>query len=449
MGFPNEGMKEARKNLEIIKNKPDSHLCKHWKKQRHSIDQASEDYKLCLKELNEVSDVFVINISSPNTKNLRDIFDKDNLKDFLSQISSYKKKLNLKQPSLLKLSPDMETLEEMQKIVDEALSQGIDGFILTNSTRKREIPNLFPVEGGISGDLLKKRSLFLLESLKKYLDDKEIKDKLIVSCGGVLNEKDILERLDRGASLVQVYSALVFEGPLFFRKVFTFNKKEEIMYIDGLVFAVPTKNKQAFIDYSKPMNDMMKGFGCQRIVYAWGEQVLDGKITDFKQSVQATKEETVVFAWHEWPDKATRDKAHQEMRKARSHSDQKEKPPFDGMRMIFGGFESFIESEKDKMSSNLKDLYIDGMIFAVPRDKKKDFINYAKKSDSLIEESPRIVYGYEVYSALVPEGLIFLRKSGWVEWPNKEVRSLAQKNTKTYGGRSFSFLKFLYFFWRF
>ena len=74
------------------------------------------------------------------------------------------------------------------------------------------------------------------------------------------------------------------------------------MYIDGLVMAVPTAKKQEFIDHAKIANEMMKEQGCTRIVYAWGDEVNDGQVTDFKKSVQAKADETVVFCWHEWPD---------------------------------------------------------------------------------------------------------------------------------------------------
>ena len=122
------------------------------------------------------------------------------------------------------------------------------------------------------------------------------------------------------------------------------------MYVDGLVFAVPSANKQAFIDYANGANNMMKDYGCTRIVYAWGDELQDGQVTDFKKAVQAKDDETVVYCWHEWPDKATRDQGHKKMREGMQSGDShmNNPPPFDGMRMIFGGFEPIIE-----ISSNL------------------------------------------------------------------------------------------------
>ena len=116
------------------------------------------------------------------------------------------------------------------------------------------------------------------------------------------------------------------------------------MYIDGLVMAVPTANKQEFIDHAKTMNEIMMDFGCTRIVYAWGDELNDGQVTDFKKSVQAKDDETVVYCWHEWPDKATRDEGHKKMREGMQSGDSRmTPPPFDGSRMIFGGFEPIIE----------------------------------------------------------------------------------------------------------
>ncbi len=117
------------------------------------------------------------------------------------------------------------------------------------------------------------------------------------------------------------------------------------MYIEGLIFAVPTANKQEFIDNANLSIDMMKDNGCTRIVYAWGDEIQDGQVTDFKKSVQAKDDETVVFFWYEWTDKATRNQGNQKMWEAMQLEDSPFSPPwpFDGKRMIVGGFETIIE----------------------------------------------------------------------------------------------------------
>ena len=119
-------------------------------------------------------------------------------------------------------------------------------------------------------------------------------------------------------------------------------------YMDGFVIAVPTANKQAFIDHARMAASMFIEFGATRIIECWGDDVPDGKLTDFRRAVQASEEETVVFSWIEWPDKATRDAGMARMMELAStdpRMDPKTNPmPFDGKRMIFGGFAPVVEA---------------------------------------------------------------------------------------------------------
>lgn len=113
-------------------------------------------------------------------------------------------------------------------------------------------------------------------------------------------------------------------------------------YIDGFVIAVPTANKQAFIDHARTCDPIFMELGATRIFECWGDEVPDGKLTDFRRAVQAKEDETVVFSWVEWPDKTTRDAA---MAKIMSDSrmDPSNNPmPFDGKRMIYGGFKPVV-----------------------------------------------------------------------------------------------------------
>ncbi|MEJ7746512.1 MAG: DUF1428 domain-containing protein [Luteimonas sp.] len=114
-------------------------------------------------------------------------------------------------------------------------------------------------------------------------------------------------------------------------------------YIDGFVLAVPTANKQKFIDHANDGDSVFMDYGATRILECWGDDVKDGTLTDFRRAVQAKDDETVVFSWIEWPDKATRDAG---MEKAME--DPRLKPdvnpmPFDGKRLIFGGFAPVVE----------------------------------------------------------------------------------------------------------
>lgn len=117
-------------------------------------------------------------------------------------------------------------------------------------------------------------------------------------------------------------------------------------YIDGFVIAVPTANKDKFIAHARQIDPLFIELGAIRVIEAWGDDIPDGKLTDFRRSVQATAEETVAFSWIEWPDKATRDAAMQKiMEDPRSDPSNPDNPPmpFDGKRMIFGGFEQVVE----------------------------------------------------------------------------------------------------------
>jgi uncharacterized protein YbaA (DUF1428 family) len=118
-------------------------------------------------------------------------------------------------------------------------------------------------------------------------------------------------------------------------------------YIDGFVIAVPTANKQKFIDHAATADPMFKEMGAIRIVECWADDVPDGKVTDFRRAVQATEDETVVFSWIEWPDKETRDAAFKKMMDPENpdpRMDPAKNPmPFDGKRMIFGGFAPVVE----------------------------------------------------------------------------------------------------------
>ncbi|MGH8025435.1 MAG: DUF1428 domain-containing protein [Pseudoxanthomonas sp.] len=120
-------------------------------------------------------------------------------------------------------------------------------------------------------------------------------------------------------------------------------------YIDGFVIAVPTANKQKFIDHARKFDTVFIEYGATRIIEGWGDDVPDGKLTDFRKAVQATGDETVAFSWVEWPDKATRDAGMKKMmedpRMDPSNPDN-EQMPFDGKRMIFGGFEPVLELKK-------------------------------------------------------------------------------------------------------
>ena len=113
-------------------------------------------------------------------------------------------------------------------------------------------------------------------------------------------------------------------------------------YFDGFVIAVPTGRKQDFIDHATRVDSLFIELGALRVVECWGDDVPDGKVTDFRRAVQATADETVAFAFIEWPDRATRDAGMRRMDEL-TGTDERLNPetnpvPFDGKRMIYGGF---------------------------------------------------------------------------------------------------------------
>jgi uncharacterized protein YbaA (DUF1428 family) len=114
------------------------------------------------------------------------------------------------------------------------------------------------------------------------------------------------------------------------------------MYIDGFVMAVPTANKEKFTAHAEMADSVFIDLGATRVIECWGDDVPDGETTDFRKAVKAKDDEAVVFSWIEWPDKKTRDAAMAKMMSedfSDERMDQEKNPmPFDGKRLIFGGF---------------------------------------------------------------------------------------------------------------
>jgi uncharacterized protein YbaA (DUF1428 family) len=115
-------------------------------------------------------------------------------------------------------------------------------------------------------------------------------------------------------------------------------------YIDGFVIPVPTANKDTFVSHARHVDQIFIENGATRIIECWGDDVPDGKQTDFKRAVQAKDDETVVFSWVEWPDKATRDAAMHKI--INDPGMAAHENPFDGKRLIFGGFVPVLELKK-------------------------------------------------------------------------------------------------------
>lgn len=220
MGFPNKGSQTLKNRLQKTRDKITVPLFVNIGKNRQTPnDKAFEDYVQCLEVFQDLADAFVINISSPNTKDLRELQSKESLKRFLSPILEKKETLHIKAPFLIKLSPDS-SREDLEHSLVVSRELGLNGWILTNTTKERA-PGLesFPQqEGGVSGAPLKSLAEQHLVWANEILGKRK-NTELLISVGGILSASDILRRLELGADLVQVYSALVLHGPGFFSKV--------------------------------------------------------------------------------------------------------------------------------------------------------------------------------------------------------------------------------------
>lgn len=216
MGFPNHGMEALREKLIVTKTQRQVPLFVNLGKNRDtSLEKAHEDYGKLAAFLHPHADAFVINISSPNTPGLRSLQSKESLGLLVSSVREQMP--DHKIPVLVKISPDFAE-QDLESTLDALMKNSVDGLILTNTTLSRPTPSKFSNEGGVSGAFLSELSKIQLQRTVRFLGADK-KKCLIVSVGGVMTPSDVAERLELGADLVQIYSALVFQGPGFFRGV--------------------------------------------------------------------------------------------------------------------------------------------------------------------------------------------------------------------------------------
>lgn len=226
MGFPSAGADEVFYNVRNFKEHSKTPVFINIGKNRTTENsKAHEDYIFLLGHFKSVADAFVVNISSPNTSGLRDLAKKENLDLFLVPLMNAAKELQITQPILIKISPDLEE-SDLRSILQVSLSHSIDGFILTNTTLSRKNLNKYPAEGGASGQPVAELSKRALKIAVQTCSEEKTK-KLIISAGGVMTASDVFERIELGADLVQVYTALIYEGPGFFRKVSHFAEQRQ------------------------------------------------------------------------------------------------------------------------------------------------------------------------------------------------------------------------------
>lgn len=214
MGFNNGGVEEA---VERLKN-PSSALKKAGvliggnigKNKVTPNENATDDYVICFNTLFDYVDYFVVNVSSPNTPNLRALQDKEPLTKLLLTLQKLNNKKSQSKPILLKIAPDL-TDEQLMDIIDIVKETKIEGVIATNTTISRDgLKSRNHKEvGGLSGKPLTKRSTEVI----RFLSEKSNKAFPIIGVGGIHSADDALEKLEAGADLVQLYTGFVYEGP--------------------------------------------------------------------------------------------------------------------------------------------------------------------------------------------------------------------------------------------
>jgi len=183
-----------------------------------SIKNAVSDYLISFDYLFDLVDYFAINVSSPNTENLRDLQNKDNLVYLLSSIQKNNQSRKTPKPILLKIAPDLSN-DQLLSIIDVVTKTSIDGIIATNTTIQREnlksSKNITTEPGGLSGAPLTNRSTEVIRFLYKFSNGKIP----IIGVGGIMNPNDAIEKIKAGASLVQLYSGFVYSGPSLVRQI--------------------------------------------------------------------------------------------------------------------------------------------------------------------------------------------------------------------------------------
>lgn len=198
-------------------------------------------------------------------------------------------------------------------------------------------------------------------------------------------------------------------------------------YFEGFILPVPEANKDAFTRHANALSADLRGCGVKRQLEAWGLDIPEGKTTDFRKSVNAKSDETVVFAWFEYPSREARDSANERMKTNPNMSGMSQDVPFDAKRMILGGFQAIVEEGSGGGH------FIDGIVAPVPTESRDEYARLAKQNAKIFLEygALRVV---ETLGDDVPHGELtdFYRAVkaepgetiafSFIEWPDKAVR---------------------------
>lgn len=233
MGFNNDGVDIIRKRLEhwkifnnqysIFNNQLFQNIIVGGNIGKNKVtpnDDAWKDYEICFKELFDVVDYFVVNVSSPNTPGLRELQEKDSLKKILSHLQNINNNYSNQKPLLLKIAPDL-SQSQLDDIISLAFEIKLDGIVATNTTIERNnlVTAATEIEktgaGGLSGKPLQKKSTEVLQYLTSNLSD----TIPVIASGGIFTGDEAKEKLNAGAALVQVWTGFIYEGPSIAKKI--------------------------------------------------------------------------------------------------------------------------------------------------------------------------------------------------------------------------------------
>jgi dihydroorotate dehydrogenase len=224
MGFNNDGVKIVAERLREwkIKNKKSSLIVggNIGKNKITPNEDAWKDYEICFRELFDCVDYFVVNVSSPNTPGLRELQEKGSLRKIFSQLQSINSSQKNKKPLLLKIAPDL-SLQQIDDVIDLATEIKLDGLVVSNTTINRKNLHTSETElksigaGGLSGAPLKERSTEII----KYIFQKTNGEIPVIASGGIFTAHDATKKINAGASLIQVWTGFIYEGPVIVKKI--------------------------------------------------------------------------------------------------------------------------------------------------------------------------------------------------------------------------------------
>lgn len=183
-------------------------------------EEAWKDYEICFRALHPYVDFFVVNVSSPNTPGLRELQEKDSLHKILTRLQRLNKDFPVQKPILLKIAPDL-TLSQIDDVIDLATEIGLEGLVATNTTVSREqlqTPDLQLQTigaGGLSGKPLQKPATEIVH----YIHAKTNGAVPVIGSGGIFTGSDALQKLGAGATLVEVWTGFIYEGPFIVKKI--------------------------------------------------------------------------------------------------------------------------------------------------------------------------------------------------------------------------------------